>query len=74
MRYGTFLGAFELDNSDLPDALSPESLVETGVDADVLGAHLLLGELADLINGTRGALLEAAETRFCCQALLWGDE
>lgn len=33
--------------------------VETGVDAHVLGAHLLLGELADLLDGPGSALLEA---------------
>lgn len=32
-------------------------LVESGVDANILGSHLLLGELADLLDGTRSTLL-----------------
>lgn len=41
----------------LPDTLGPDVLVQTGVDAHVLGAHLLLGELADLLDGARRTLL-----------------
>lgn len=43
----------------LPDALGPDVLVQSGVDAHVLGAHFLLGELADLLDGAGGALLVA---------------
>ena len=42
-----------------PDSLGPDVLVQTGVDAHILGAHLLLGELADLLDGPGSALLEA---------------
>ena len=43
----------------LLDALGPEVLVEPGVDTDVLGAHLLLGKLLDLLDGPGSAVLEA---------------
>lgn len=43
----------------VPDALGPEVLVETDVHSDVRGAHHLLGKLANLLDGTRGPLLEA---------------
>ena len=35
---------------DAPDALGPDGLVEPGVDPDVLGPHLLLRELLDLLH------------------------
>jgi hypothetical protein len=41
-------------------ALRPELLVELRVEADVGGAHRLLRELDDGLDGVRGALLEAA--------------
>ena len=40
------------------DTLSPDRLVELGVEADVGGAHGLLGELDDRLHGMGGALLE----------------
>ena len=42
------------------DALSPESLVELRVKADVGGAHRLLSELDDRLDGPGGTLLEGA--------------
>ena len=42
------------------DALRPERLVELGVEADVRGAHRLLGEVDDGLDGPRSALLEGA--------------
>ena len=42
------------------DALRPERLVELGVEADVGGAHRLLRELDDGLDGVGGALLEGA--------------
>ena len=42
------------------DATGPEFLVELGVDADVGGAHRLLRELDNGLDGVRGALLEGA--------------
>jgi len=44
---------------DALDALRPEMLVQTGVDANVLRLHLLLGEIADRLDGSRRALLGA---------------
>ena len=41
------------------DAARPQELVQGGVDADVRSAHLLLGELLDLTQRTRSALLVA---------------
>jgi len=40
-------------------ALRPHLLVQTGVDAYVRSAHLLLGKFADLFNGARSTLLES---------------
>lgn len=34
-------------------------LVEAGIDANIIGAHLALGKLADLLDGARRTLLEA---------------
>ena len=42
------------------DALRPERLVELGVEADVGGAHRLLSELDDRLDGPGGTLLEGA--------------
>lgn len=42
------------------DALCPESLVELGVEADVGGAHRLLGKVDDGLDGPGSALLEGA--------------
>ena len=42
------------------DALRPECLVELGVEADVRGAHRLLGELDDGLDGPGSTLLEGA--------------
>lgn len=44
--------------ADKPDSLRPDVLVESGLDTDIWGAHGLLGELADLLDGSRSALLE----------------
>lgn len=43
----------------LPDTLGPDVLVQAGVDADIVGSHLTLGKLADLLDGAWGTLLEA---------------
>eukprot|EP00080_Pristionchus_pacificus_P007141 PDM67161.1 hypothetical protein PRIPAC_48578 [Pristionchus pacificus] len=45
----------------LPDSLGPDSLVEAGVDTDVLGLHLELGELADLVDRARRTSLEGPQ-------------
>ena len=42
------------------DAALPESLVELGVEADVGGAHRLLREVDDGLDGVGSALLEGA--------------
>ena len=42
------------------DTLRPELLVKLRVKADVGGAHRLLSELDDGLDGVRGALLEGA--------------
>ena len=42
------------------DTLCPERLVELGVEADVGGAHRLLREVDDGLDGVGGALLEGA--------------
>ena len=42
------------------DTTSPDSLVELGVEADVLGAHRLLREIYNGLDGPRCALLERA--------------
>ena len=41
-----------------PDTLAPHCLVETSVDAHIGSSHLLHRELADLLDGTGGPLLE----------------
>lgn len=46
-----------------PDTLAPHRLVETSVDADIGGSHLLHGELADLLDGAGGPLLETPTRR-----------
>merc|ERR1719477_21749 len=38
--------------------LCPDSLVQAGVDPDILGAHLLLSKLLDLLNSSGCAILE----------------
>lgn len=42
----------------VPDTLGPEVLVESGVDSDIGGAHLLLGELLHFLDGAGSAVLE----------------
>ena len=42
------------------NTLRPESLVELGVEADVLGAHRLLRKVYNGLDGPRCALLERA--------------
>jgi len=42
------------------NTLSPDSLVKLGVDADIGGAHSLLGELDDGLDGPWGALFEGS--------------
>merc|ERR1711997_745509 len=41
------------------DALAPQVLVQPGVDAHVVGSHLLFGKLLDLLDGSGRAVLEA---------------
>merc|ERR1719220_414407 len=43
---------------DAPHALGPDGLVQAGVDPHVLGPHLLLSKLLDLLDGAGGAVLE----------------
>jgi hypothetical protein len=45
------------------DTMAPDSLVELGVNTDILGAHLLLSESADSLDGGGGALLEGPTAR-----------
>ena len=45
--------------ADLLDSLGPEVLVESGVDPNVGGSHLLLSELLHLLDGTGGTVLKA---------------
>ena len=58
------------------DALCPERLVELGVDADIGGAHGLLGEGDDGLNGGRGALLEglSVDVLVHVDSVLAGDD
>ena len=44
---------------DSSDALGPDGLVEPGVDPHVLGAHLLLSKLLDLLDSPGRLVLEA---------------
>lgn len=43
---------------DILNATAPDGLVQLRVDTDVLGAHLLLDEGLDGLDGGGGALLE----------------
>lgn len=43
---------------NISDSLRPHKLVELCINTDVLGAHLLLSELHDLLHGSGGSLLE----------------
>lgn len=45
------------------DSTSPDSLVQLRIDADVLGAHVLVGESLDGLDGAGGALLEGPKER-----------
>ena len=58
------------------DALCPESLVELGVEADVLGAHGLLGELDHRLDSMGGTLLEGATVHALVQVdgVFTGDD
>ena len=58
------------------DALSPDRLVELGVEADVLGAHGLLRELDDRLHGMGGPLLEGATVHALVQVdgVFTGDD
>lgn len=40
------------------DSSLPQLLVESGVESDVLSTHVELGELLDLLDGSRSSLLE----------------
>lgn len=42
-----------------PDTTRPDCLVEAGVNTNILCVHLLLGKLADNLDGSRRALLES---------------
>lgn len=44
-----------------PNALGPEEFVEARVDAHIRGAHLLFSKFLHLLDGTWGAVFEAAE-------------
>ena len=58
------------------DALSPDRLVELGVEADVLGAHGLLRELDDRLHGMGGPLLEGVTVHALVQVdgVFTGDD
>merc|ERR1712062_239008 len=43
---------------DSPHSLGPDGLVQPGVDPHVLGAHLLLSKLLNLLHSTGSAVLE----------------
>merc|ERR1719342_894421 len=43
---------------DPTDSLRPDGFVKPGVNPDILGAHLLLGELLDLLDSTGSLVLE----------------
>ena len=47
-----------VSEQDLPDTLVPDVLVEPGVDPDVLGSHLLLSKLLDLLDSPGRLVLE----------------
>lgn len=59
----------------IADSLRPDELVEAGLNADVVRSHLLLGELLDLLDGSRGSLLEADAVKAFVQVdgVLAGD-
>ena len=42
----------------LPDTLVPNMLVQSGVDSHVIGSHLLLGKLLDLLDSTGSTVFE----------------
>ena len=42
------------------DASGPDGLVQASINADILGAHVLLGKGADSLDGGGGTLLEGA--------------
>jgi len=44
---------------NIPDSFRPHVLVQTSVNADIRGAHLLLGKLTNLLDSARRPLLEA---------------
>ena len=44
---------------NLPNTLGPEMLVQPGFDPHIIGTHLLLGKLLDLLDSTRSTVLEA---------------
>ena len=44
---------------DVPYSLRPEVLVESGINPDIVGSHLLLSKLLDLLDGPWGPVLEA---------------
>ena len=43
---------------NVPDTVNPDESVETGVDSDILGVHLLGGESLDVADATGSSLLE----------------
>lgn len=51
------------DECCLPNTLRPDELVDAGVDTNILCAHLLLSEFANLFDCTRSTFLEAAEIK-----------
>jgi len=44
---------------DTSNTLGPDSLVQSGVNPDILSSHLLLSKLLNLLDSTRSAVLEA---------------
>ena len=45
-------------NEFLPDSLRPNMFVQSGVNPDIHGAHLLFGKFLDLLDGTTSPVLE----------------
>ena len=45
-------------NEFLPDSLRPNMFVQSGVNPDIHGAHLLFGKFLDLLDSTTSPVLE----------------
>jgi hypothetical protein len=43
---------------DIADTTGPDELVQTDINTDIIGSHLLLGKGSELLDGVTGTLLE----------------